>query len=75
MAPKDVVTLLGLCLNCTYFLYQGQFYQQIHGATMGSPVSPIVCNLYMEDFEEKAITTAAHPLPGGGGTLTTPIRN
>ena len=24
---------------------------------MGSPVSPIVANLYMEDFEEKAITT------------------
>ncbi|XP_068724037.1 uncharacterized protein [Montipora capricornis] len=22
MAPKDVVTLLGLCLTCTYFLYQ-----------------------------------------------------
>ena len=61
MAPKDVVTLLGLCLNCTYFLYQGQFYQQIHGAAMGSPVSPIVCNLYMEDFEQKAIAMAAHP--------------
>ena len=61
MAPKDVVTLLGLCLNCTYFLYRGQFYQQIHGAAMGSPVSPIVCNLYMEDFEQKAIATAAHP--------------
>ena len=28
---------------------------------MGSPVSPIVCNLYMEDFEQKAIATAAHP--------------
>ncbi|MCG8430833.1 MAG: hypothetical protein MJA29_06655, partial [Candidatus Omnitrophica bacterium] len=61
MTPKDVVTLLGLCLNCTYFLYQGQFYQQIHGAAMGSPVSPIVCNLYMEDFEQKAIRTAEHP--------------
>ncbi|XP_068748853.1 uncharacterized protein [Montipora capricornis] len=61
MAPKDVVTLLGLCLNCTYVLYQGQFYQQIPGAAMGSPVSPIVCNLYMEDFEQKAIATAVHP--------------
>ncbi|XP_074656696.1 uncharacterized protein LOC141909911 [Tubulanus polymorphus] len=28
---------------------------------MGSPVSPIVCNLYMEDFEQKAIATALHP--------------
>lgn len=28
---------------------------------MGSPVSPIVCNIYMEDVERKAIETAAHP--------------
>ena len=25
---------------------------------MGSPVSPIVANLYMEYFEQKALTTA-----------------
>ena len=28
---------------------------------MGSPVSPIVCNLYMEHLEQIAITTAPHP--------------
>ena len=28
---------------------------------MGSPISPIVTNLYMEDFETKAIKTAEHP--------------
>ena len=28
---------------------------------MGSPISPIVANLYMEDFEIKAIKTAKHP--------------
>ena len=28
---------------------------------MGSPISPIVANLYMENFEEKAISTAPHP--------------
>ena len=27
---------------------------------MGSPVSPIVCNLYMESFEQKALATAPH---------------
>ena len=40
----DVVKLLELCLKCTYFVFQGEFYQQIHGASMGSPVSPIACN-------------------------------
>ena len=28
---------------------------------MGSPVSPIVANLYMEYFEQKALSTAPHP--------------
>ena len=28
---------------------------------MGSPISPIVANLYMEDFETKAISSAAYP--------------
>ena len=61
MSPTHVVQLLKVCLKCTYFLYDGVFYQQIHGAAMGSPVSPIVCNLYMEHLEHLAITTAPHP--------------
>ena len=28
---------------------------------MGSPVSPIVANLYMEHFEERSIREAPHP--------------
>ena len=29
---------------------------------MGSPLSPIIANLYMESFEEKAINTSPTPL-------------
>ena len=47
LEPDYVVQLLVLCLNCTYFLFQGEYYLQIHGAAMGSPVSLIICNLYM----------------------------
>ena len=58
LSPEDVTKLLELCLKNTYFVFEGQFYQQIHGASMGSPVSPIVCNLYMERVEERAIRTS-----------------
>ena len=61
LTPANVARLLEFCLNCTYFVYNGQFYRQIHGAAMGSPVSPIVCNAYMEDVEELAINTATNP--------------
>ena len=61
LTPVEVIQLLEACVNCTYFIYNGTFFQQIHGAAMGSPVSPILCNLYMEDFENRALTTAPHP--------------
>ncbi len=63
LSPDDCIKLLEICLNCTYFVFNGQYYHQVHGAAMGSSVSPIVCNMYMEDFESRAISTAEHP-PG-----------
>ena len=44
----DIILLLEFCLKSTYFSFQGQFFEQVEGAAMGSPVSPIVANLYME---------------------------
>ncbi len=38
-----------------------QIYKQKRGAAMGSPVSPIIANLYVELFEERALNTAPHP--------------
>ena len=57
----DIILLLELCLKNTYFSFQGQFFQQVEGAAMGSLVSPIVANLYMEYLEQKALRTAPHP--------------
>ena len=38
----------------------------IESAAVGSPVSLIVANLFMEDFERKAIMSAIYPHPGLG---------
>ncbi len=56
----QIVELLNFCLNTTYFIYDGAYYQQTHGAAMGSPISPLVANCYMEQFEKVAISTAPH---------------
>ena len=58
---EQILALLSFCLNTTYFTFNGQIYKQKHGAAMGSSVSPVVANLYMEDFEEKAIASAPRP--------------
>ena len=42
-----IAELLGPCLRSTNFGYCDEFYDQIEGATMGSPVSAVVANLYI----------------------------
>ena len=49
---EDITLLLEFCLKNTYFSFQGQFYEQVAGVAMGSPVSPIVANLYKKYFEQ-----------------------
>ena len=61
MSVNNISCLLEFCLKSTYFTYQGQHFQQLEGAAMVSPISPIVANLFMEDFEERAISTSPHP--------------
>ena len=52
---------MGFCLKNTYFLFQGSIYEEVQEASMGSPISPIVANPYVEDFETKAIRRSNNP--------------
>ena len=58
MSIKHSMDLLEFCLRSTYFTYQGKYYEQVEGAAMGSPISQIVANLYMENFELRALNTS-----------------
>ena len=44
-----------LSLQSSYLQFQDSFYELIDGVAMGSPLSPIVANLYLEHLEEEAI--------------------
>ena len=57
---NHISCLLEFCLKSTYFTFKGRYYEQLDGVAMGSPISPIVANLYMEDIEVKAINTSPH---------------
>ena len=60
MSANNIWELLEFCL-CNTFLFQDQFYEQTKGAAMGSPVSPIIANLYVKSFEHRALTSAVNP--------------
>ena len=61
MPVDTILELLAFCLNNTYFVFQDTFYEQTKGAAMGSPISPIIANIFMEAFEQRALATALHP--------------
>ena len=60
MSIQQIVTSLEFCIKNTYFLFQGKYYEQVHGAAMGSPISTLIANLFMEEFEVKALSSAPH---------------
>ena len=58
MDPLSICHLTELCLYSTYFAFKRQVYQQRKGTAMGSPMSLVVANIFMEDFETTALATA-----------------
>lgn len=60
LSVDAVMELLTVCIKTTYFQIKDEFFQQEFGMAMGSPLSPCVSNIYMEDFENKAIETHQH---------------
>lgn len=51
MDKQNILLLTRLCLQNTYFVFRDSYYKQLEGAPMGSPLSPPIANLFMEEFE------------------------
>ena len=71
LSVQNIIELLGFCLHNTYFSFQNRCYEQVEHVPMGSLVSPIVTNQYMECFERKALRSAITPTGHGIGLWMT----
>ena len=58
LTDHDTPHLVEICLTSTFFCFKGEFFEHTCGVAMGSPLSPVVANLFMEDFESKALSSA-----------------
>jgi hypothetical protein len=52
---ENILPLFRHVLSTSYFTVNGEFYGQTDGVAMGSPLSPVIANFYMEDFEKTAL--------------------
>ena len=61
MSISNIMGLLEFVLNHNYFKHNNIPYKQIFGCAMGSPISPFIADLVMEEIEETFNATAPHP--------------
>jgi hypothetical protein len=54
---ETIMEMITVCVKNTYFQYGQEFYKQEKGMAIGSPLSPVLCNLFLEDLEERAISS------------------
>ena len=54
---KELKKLLDLCTKEVHFTFNGQTYIQIDGTAMGSPVGPVLANIFMVELKRSLIPT------------------
>ena len=55
LSATELKTLLRFATAQTHFLFKGSFYDQVDGVSMGSPLAPVLANLFMGHNEKEWI--------------------
>jgi len=59
ISMEDFISAIKLILSSTFFtilqFFNNKTYRQIFGTPMGSPLSPIIADIVLQDLEEKAL--------------------
>jgi hypothetical protein len=58
ITDEETTKLVEICLKSTFFSFQNEIYEQTCGVAMGSPLSLVVANLFMEDLESKSLASS-----------------
>jgi hypothetical protein len=53
MKRNDMKKLLEFATKNSHFLFDGKVYDQVDGVSMGSPLAPLLAEIFLQDFEKK----------------------
>jgi len=53
LIKQELETLLIVCTQESHFQFNNEFFDQIDGVSMGSPLGPLFANVFMSNFEKK----------------------
>ena len=55
LSREELRTLLELCTKKMHFSFNGKIYKQTDGVAMGSPLGPVLANIFMVHLEQEMI--------------------
>ena len=61
MSIPQTITLMEFHLKNTYFLFQGKYYKQVHGAVMGSPLTPLLPACLWKSLKSRPLAVPHFP--------------
>lgn len=62
--PKeDFLSPVKMVLSSTYFAFNNRYYKQTFGTPMGSPLSPIIADIVLQDLEDNALKSLDYYIP------------
>ena len=59
---KDMKELLLLCTKNVHFTFNGEFYVQLDGVAMGSPLGPVIAGIFMTELEKHTLPFLSNDL-------------
>ncbi|XP_076056169.1 uncharacterized protein LOC143034110 [Oratosquilla oratoria] len=57
LSSTELMGLISMCLDSTYFRFREHIYHQRKGTPMGSPISVVVAEVVMQQFEAELLRT------------------